>query len=96
MTKNNEKKQSPKIASERTTQERVRKEHNARPSERGLGPDGGGWNIKQASEWSGIGEASLRDRAKRGLIPCYKIGRRILIPRAGFQRWFNEQTGAAA
>jgi hypothetical protein len=82
-----------------------RKRFNAKPSERGLGPDGGGWNIAQAAAWSGIGETSLRELAKRSietndpsLFPCYLIGcRRILIPRLGFQNWFNgRSTGTAA
>jgi hypothetical protein len=74
-----------------------RKKVNAKPSERGLGPEGGGWNISQAAKWSGIGEGSLRIMAKRSietndpeLFPCYLIGcRRILIPRQGFIDWFN-------
>jgi len=67
----------------------------ARPSERGLGPKGGGWNIDQASEWSGMGSKWLRDKAKSGEIPVYKIGRRFLIPRQGFIDWFNKQGSAA-
>ena len=74
-----------------------RKRVNAKPSERGLGPEGGGWNIEQAAAWSGIGSATLRAMAKRrietgdpSLFPAYLIGsRRILIPRQGFQDWFN-------
>jgi hypothetical protein len=83
-----------------------RKKVNAKPSERGLGPSGGAWNISQTSAWSGIGETSLRELAKRSietndpsLFPCYLIGvRRILIPRQGFQDWFNrrQSTGNAA
>ena len=55
----------------------TRKPFNAKPSERGLGPDGGGWNIKQASAWCGIGETNLRQMAKDERFPVYKIGRRI-------------------
>jgi hypothetical protein len=82
-----------------------RKRTNTKPAERGLGPDGGGWNIAQTSAWSGIGEASLRGMAKRSidgdpsLFPAYLIGRRrILIPRQGFIDWFNRTriTGSAA
>jgi len=67
-----------------------------RPTDRGLGTNGGGWNLTQASAWSGIGEKSLRAMAKRNEIPCFKIGRRFLIPRQGFIDWFNRQTGSAA
>jgi hypothetical protein len=64
----------------------------SRPAERGLGPDGGAWNLKQASAWSGIGENNLRGMAKAGKIPCYFVGRRIVIPRQGFMDWFNRRT----
>jgi hypothetical protein len=95
MTKKQEEKGSRAIS---------RKKVNAKPMERGLGPDGGGWNIAQASAWSGIGEGSLRNLAKRSiktgdpsLFPCYLIGcRRILIPREGFQDWFNRRAGSTA
>jgi hypothetical protein len=74
-----------------------------RPLERGLGPEGGGWNIAQSSAWSGIGESSLREIIRRKLagedfacFPFYMIGRRILIPREGFRRWYNETGGMVA
>jgi len=95
MTKKQQKKKSPALERSRV---------NQKPSERGLGPEGGGWNIQQASAWSGIGEASLRAMAKKSaktgdpsLFPCYLIGaRRILIPRQGFQDWFNRRKNTAA
>lgn len=68
----------------------------ARLVDRGLGPYGGGWNLRQASAWCGIGERKLRELAKRRLtlgdqsvFPCIAIGRRIVISRNGFMRWFN-------
>ena len=62
----------------------------SRPAERGLGPDGGAWNLKQAAAWCGIGENHLRTMAKKKEIPCvYFIGRRIIVPREGFKAWFN-------
>lgn len=61
-----------------------------KPSERGLGPSGGAWNLKQASAWCGIGENHLRTMAKNGDIPCvFEIGRRMIVPREGFKEWFN-------
>ena len=67
-----------------------------RPAERGLGPDGGAWNLKQASAWCGIGENHLRTMAKNKEIDCaYFIGRRIIVPREGFMRWFNDRRAVA-
>ena len=53
-----------------------------------------GWNVKQAAVWSGIGENSLRAMAKAGTIPCVRLGRRVLIPRLAFVRWFNDRKAA--
>jgi hypothetical protein len=71
--------------------------------EAGLGPKGGGWNIRQASEWSGLGTGYLRGLVKRKLageavsvFPFHQVGRRILIPREGFRNWFNALDQSAA
>jgi excisionase family DNA binding protein len=79
------------MATERrkTTNKRITKSKRAKLTERGFGPDGGAWSITQASEWSGIGEFSLRAMAKAQTIPCLRVGRRFLIPREAFQEWFN-------
>jgi hypothetical protein len=92
MTRNHKKRRTPL------------KKVRSKPAERGLGPDGGGWNIAQTSRWSGIGEGSLRAMAKLkletddpSLFPCYLIGRRrILIPRQGFMDWFNRRNAGSA
>jgi hypothetical protein len=66
------------------------------PAKRGLGPAGGGWNVAQASEWSGLSEIYLRALIKRkeagddvSVFPYHLAGRRIVIPREGFKAWFN-------
>jgi hypothetical protein len=72
---------------------RVRNRYS-RPAERGLGPDGGAWNLHQASQWCGIGENRLRTMAKNYEIDCaIFLGRRIIVPREGFKKWFNERSG---
>jgi hypothetical protein len=72
-----------------------RKKRHARPAERGLGRNGGAWNLKQASAWCGIGENYLRTMAKNKEIDCaYFIGRRIIVPREGFMDWFNRRRSA--
>jgi hypothetical protein len=91
------------------TQERPRVTSEAtRPytsnSKRGLGPEGGGWNIAQTARWSGFSEAYLRCLIKRyeagedvDVFPYYRCGRRVLIPRDGFKLWFNRnRPGSAA
>src|SRR5262249_22773321 len=66
------------------------------PVERGLGPAGGGWNIAQAAEWSGLSEIHLRELIRQkeagkeiSVFPYHRAGRRIIIPREGFKAWFN-------
>lgn len=51
------------------------------------------WTIKQASQWSGIGEHTLREMAKANEIPCIRAGRRIIIPCLRFMDWFNSGGG---
>lgn len=51
------------------------------------------WTIKQASQWSGIGEHTLREMAKTDQIPCIKVGRRIIVPCLPFIEWFNSGGG---
>jgi hypothetical protein len=70
---------------------KVRAAHNARLIDRGQSATGGSWSIAQAAAWCGIGSAALRRMAKNGQVPCLKIGRRIVIPRQGFQDWFNNR-----
>jgi excisionase family DNA binding protein len=73
---------------------RLRKAHNVKLADRGMGPDGGGWNIRQAAKWSAIGEATLREMAKAAEIPVVRVGRRIIIPRQGFMDWYNRRAVA--
>jgi hypothetical protein len=82
----------------RQKKEGNRKKQNVKPTERGLGPNGGGWNIAQASAWSGIGENSLREvvKSEKPPFPVLFVGRRILIPRHAFMEWFNSQGESAA
>jgi len=80
-----------------TTEGTESQKRYSRPTERGLGRDGGAWNLKQAAAWCGIGENYLRAMAKNGEIPCvYRIGRRIIVPREGFKAWFNRRPLNAA
>jgi hypothetical protein len=70
-------------------------------SKRGLGPEGGGWNVAQAAHWSGFNPAHLRQQVKDweagkevDIFPYYRCGRRVLIPREGFKTWFNKKVNA--
>jgi excisionase family DNA binding protein len=41
----------------------------------------------------GMCERSTRDALRRGEIPCIKIGKRYILPKAAIQRWLEEAGG---
>ena len=78
------------------TPRKLKRKHRLPLSERGLGPAGGAWNVRQASDWSGLSEAYLRCLIRRkeageevSVFRYHLVGRRIVIARLGFQAWFN-------
>lgn len=50
--------------------------------------------IEEAGRALGIGRNSAFAAAHRGEIPIIKIGRRLLVPRAAFERMLAEVTAA--
>ncbi len=44
------------------------------------------YTIDQAAQLLGIGRNQCYEAAKRGDIPCIRLGRRMVIPRAAFDR----------
>ncbi|MGF1628288.1 MAG: helix-turn-helix domain-containing protein [Kiloniellaceae bacterium] len=43
-------------------------------------------NVEEAARRLGIGRAAAYEAAKRGDLPTIKIGRRLLVPKAAFER----------
>lgn len=53
--------------------------------------------VEQAAAALGIGRNQAYEAVRSGELPSIRIGRRILIPRAAFERLVNgDQTGRAA
>lgn len=52
--------------------------------------------IPEAAEALGIGKNSAYEAAKRGEIPVLRIGRRLVVPRAAFERLLQEAGGSQA
>ncbi|MGU3417746.1 helix-turn-helix domain-containing protein [Methylobacterium sp. D54C] len=50
--------------------------------------------IEEASRRLGIGKNQAYDAANRGQIPTIKIGRRLLVPLAPFERMLGLSPGA--
>jgi excisionase family DNA binding protein len=44
------------------------------------------YNVGEAGKLLGIGRNAAYEAAKRGEIPTIKIGRRLLVPKAAFDR----------
>ena len=42
--------------------------------------------IEQAAQILGVGRSAAYEAARRGEIPTIRIGRRVLVPRAGLDR----------
>lgn len=47
--------------------------------------------VKEAAEYLHISPWTLYDKAKKGLIPCVHVGRRVLFSQEGLDEWFAEQ-----
>jgi len=51
--------------------------------------------VKQAASMLGVSKAAAYQAVQRGEIPHLKIGRRVVIPRAAFDRYLALAGGAA-
>lgn len=48
------------------------------------------YNVREAAKLLGLSKNSAYQACLKGEIPCLKIGRRLLIPRAQLDRMLNE------
>ena len=55
------------------------------------GPSRGGatYSVKEAAALLGVSSNAAYEAVHRGEIPTIRIGRRILVPRAAFDRWLS-------
>jgi len=53
------------------------------------------YTVQEAARLLGIGTIQAYEAVKRGDIPSFRIGKRILIPRAAFDRFLDEGREAA-
>jgi excisionase family DNA binding protein len=47
------------------------------------------YNIAEVAVLLGISETSAREGARRGEIPSKKVGHRVLVPMAAFNKWLE-------
>lgn len=49
-------------------------------------------NVKEVSDYIGLGMSQVYDLIKRVDFPAFKVGNRIFIPKAQFLAWIDNQT----
>ncbi len=54
------------------------------------------YTVEEAAERLGIGRGTAYDAARRGELPVVRIGRRLLVPRAAFDRMLAAAGGDTA
>lgn len=48
------------------------------------------YSVGEAASLMGVSNDKVRELVRANQIPHKRIGRRIIIPRAAFERWLNE------
>lgn len=49
--------------------------------------------VEEAAEYLGVCRPTLLELTRTGEFPAFRIGRRVLISRAGLEEWVAEQAG---
>ena len=47
----------------------------------------------EAAEYLKVSYWTLLEKAKKGVIPCVKVGRRVLFSQEGLDAWIEDQEG---
>ena len=63
---------------------------------RGAGGSGSAYrSVAELADDIGVCERTVREALRRGEIPCIKIGKRYVLPKAAIQRWLEQADGHA-
>ena len=54
------------------------------------------YSVGEAASLMGVSNDKVRELVRANEIPHKRIGRRIIIPRAAFERWLNESDSWAS
>jgi excisionase family DNA binding protein len=52
------------------------------------------WTVAEVAAMLGVGETTVREGVKAGIIPAVKLGSLIRIPKGAFERWLEQQQEA--
>jgi len=50
---------------------------------------------QEAAEYLHISYWTLLEKAKKNLIPCVRVGRRVLFSQEGLDKWFEDREDAS-
>lgn len=50
------------------------------------------YNVVEAAEILGVHPNTVRKYIARGVLPCFRLGRRVLIPRVALERLLSANT----
>lgn len=53
------------------------------------------WTVDEVAAMLGVGETTVREQIKAGVIPARRLGNRIVIPKGPFQRWLDSDHAEA-
>ena len=48
-------------------------------------------DAQEAAEYLKVSYWTLLEKAKKGVIPCVKVGRRVLFSQEGLDKWIEDQ-----
>ena len=51
------------------------------------------WTVKQVCEFVGVGKNWVYNKAKEGILPHRKVGRKVVFFGAEIRAWLNQQPG---
>lgn len=52
------------------------------------------FTVEEAASISGLGHGTIRKHALENDFPCFKEGRKMVIPAQGFIKWLNDRAMA--
>jgi excisionase family DNA binding protein len=47
------------------------------------------YTVSEVAMLTKVSVKTIYQKAKEGIVPCIRIGRRVLIPKLPFHAWFN-------
>lgn len=46
--------------------------------------------IGEVSEWLGVPKSAIYERTRKGVIPCYKVGKYLVFSKSELEHWLQQ------